>query len=258
VHDVVDCAIEEDAQAIAVSSYQGGHVEYFTYMRTLLEERGAAHIHVFGGGGGVIVPAVIAALAKKYVRIFSPDDGRRQGLVGMIREILTVADHPAGTFLTTLPDGPLIGDRALLARAITTLEHEEDGAFVDVVRARQQRLPTCPVLGITGTGGAGKSSLIDELLLRFLEVFPEKTIAVLDAGQLLFHYGLLPRIAVSIAAGALLGLSGTLFGQILQNPLAEPSTLGTFSGAAVALVAATLYAPWLLDIGRFWIACAGA
>jgi methylmalonyl-CoA mutase len=180
VHDVVDCAIEEDAQAIAVSSYQGGHMEYFTYMRELLVQRGAGHIHVFGGGGGVIVPAEIAALAKKGVRIFSPDDGRRQGLVGMIHEILRVADHVPGPFPTTLPVGPLANDRPLLARAITAIEHDDGGAFLDVVRARQKSEPTCPVLGITGTGGAGKSSLIDELLLRFLDVFPTKTIAVLS------------------------------------------------------------------------------
>ena len=189
VHDVVDCAIEEDAQAIAVSSYQGGHVEYFTYMRRLLAERGAGHIHVFGGGGGVIVPKEIAELARHGVRIFSPEDGRRQGLVGMIREILRTADHVPGPLPTTLEpsldgDAPLATRRGALARAITAIELDDNGegggAFRAHVRARAATRPACPVLGITGTGGAGKSSLIDELLLRFLEMFPTKTVAVLS------------------------------------------------------------------------------
>ncbi len=178
VQEVVDCAICEDAQAICVSSYQGGHVEYFTYMRQLLDERGAGHIKVFGGGGGVIVPEEIELLQKHDVRIFSPEDGRRMGLTGMIREVLTAADHPAGAPATTVPHRK---DRGAVARAITTLEtHPEDKDAVKLRTLLAETQEKAFVLGFTGTGGAGKSSLIDELLLRFLEAYPDKHVAVLS------------------------------------------------------------------------------
>jgi isobutyryl-CoA mutase len=171
VEDIVECAIEEDAHGIAISSYQGGHVEFFTYMLDLLRERGAGHIKVFGGGGGVIVPSEIRALHDYGVtRIFSPEDGQKLGLQGMINEIVAAAD---GDLAQTIPQsiGALReGDRharvRALAGAITALE-----AGVAPPAFRQALLEAAanaktPVLGITGTGGAGKSSLTDELVRR--------------------------------------------------------------------------------------------
>ena len=191
VQEVVEAAISEDAQGIAVSSYQGGHVEYFSYMIELLRERGAGHIQVFGGGGGVIVPEEIALLHERGVaRIFSPEDGRLMGLEGMIQHMLRVCDHVPTPLLESLPSdyGPNRPD--LVARAITTLEMEFEAGAGDALKAtsalRQdlagRPLPkdAPPVLGITGTGGAGKSSLIDELLLRFLQAFPDKRVGVLS------------------------------------------------------------------------------
>jgi methylmalonyl-CoA mutase len=193
VQEVVDAAIAEDAQGIAVSSYQGGHVEYFTYMLQLLRERGAGHIRVYGGGGGVIVPDEIALLhARGVARIFSPEDGRKMGLVGMIRHMLAECDHLPGAALTSLPAEPL--PTLALARGITTLElggidddddagAHERRATLAVRTAVKERLAATrrpPVLGFTGTGGAGKSSLIDEVLLRFLDRYPHKRVAVLS------------------------------------------------------------------------------
>jgi methylmalonyl-CoA mutase len=163
VHDVVITALQEDVQGIAISSYQGGHLEYFKYMLDLLKEKGAPHIKVFGGGGGVIVPEEIEELHHYGItRIFSPDDGREMGLQGMINEIVRQCDFDVQTFAH--PD--------LLARTITQVE------------AGQAPTPgtkkTTPILGITGTGGAGKSSLTDELLRRFLFDFRQKRVAVLS------------------------------------------------------------------------------
>lgn len=191
VQEVVDAAICEDAQGIAVSSYQGGHVEYFTYMLELLKERGAEHIKVYGGGGGVIVPEEIELLhARGVARIFSPEDGRRMGLVGMIRQMLKSCDHAPGALLDHLPEGYGAERPGLVARAITTLEAAFDNESADVLKAasalRQQldqhlaKAGGPPVLGVTGTGGSGKSSLIDEILLRFLEAFGDKRVAVLS------------------------------------------------------------------------------
>jgi methylmalonyl-CoA mutase len=160
VRDVVDAAIDEDVQGVAVSSYQGGHVEYFEYLAHLLKERGAGHVKVFGGGGGVIVGDEIARLERAGVRIFSPEDGQRLGLPGMINELIRDCD----TALSAIPPGPealLAGERPALARAITCLEA---GTLPYPVPAAAH--PT-PVLGITGTGGSGKSSLTDELVRRF-------------------------------------------------------------------------------------------
>jgi len=166
VKDVVNAAIEEDAQGIAVSSYQGGHVEYFEYLGHLLAQRGAGHIKVFGGGGGVIVPAEIDRLAKAGVRIFSPEDGQRLGLPGMINELIRDCD----TDLAATPpdaDGLLAGERPALARAITCLEADKlPEAIAELITARSAAR-SMPVLGITGTGGSGKSSLTDELVRRF-------------------------------------------------------------------------------------------
>ncbi|HET8874838.1 MAG TPA: methylmalonyl-CoA mutase family protein, partial [Casimicrobiaceae bacterium] len=172
VEEIVTCAIEEDAHGIAVSSYQGGHVEFFTYMLDLLRERGAGHIKVFGGGGGVIVPAEIEALhAYGVTRIFSPEDGQKLGLQGMINEIVAAADVDLTQRMPASVDDLRTGDRfaraGALARAITALEAGvAPPAFREAIRAAAAHAKT-PVLGITGTGGAGKSSLTDELVRRF-------------------------------------------------------------------------------------------
>jgi methylmalonyl-CoA mutase len=166
VHEVVDAVIEEDASGVAVSSYQGGHIEYFEYLARSLREAGAGHVKIFGGGGGVIVPAEIERLASAGVRIFSPEDGQHLGLAGMINELIRAADIGL-TALAPEPDAVLAGDRQALARAITCLQF---GRLADTCRqaitaaAGRRRVP---VLGITGTGGSGKSSLTDELVRRF-------------------------------------------------------------------------------------------
>ncbi len=172
VEEIVDCAIAEDAHAIAVSSYQGGHMEFFTYMLDLLRERGAGHIKVFGGGGGVIVPSEIEALhAYGVTRIYSPEDGQKLGLQGMINEIVAAADVDLTQSMPASIDALRAGDRfartRALARTITVLE-----AGVAPPSFRKALLDAAaqsgvPALGITGTGGAGKSSLTDELVRRF-------------------------------------------------------------------------------------------
>jgi methylmalonyl-CoA mutase len=182
--EVVDSAIQEDAQGIAVSSYQGGHVEYFKYMKDLLAEKGAAHIKLFGGGGGVIVPEEIAELQDYGIeQIYSPDDGRRMGLEGIIEDMIRRAD-----FATPGPE-PLSSDRPadrwnLVARTITLAERGPDSRD-----AYEHALQDCavtdapavqPVVGITGTGGAGKSCITDELVRRFLRDFTDKRVAVLS------------------------------------------------------------------------------
>ena len=166
VREVVDAVLDEDAQAVAVSSYQGGHVEYFEYLAQLLKQSGAGHVRVFGGGGGVIVSDEITRLAKAGVRIFSPEDGQRLGLPGMINELIREADVDLAAEPPPL-DALLAGDRRALARTITCLQAgrlpDEDQAALAAASAAR----TVPVLGITGTGGSGKSSLTDELVRRF-------------------------------------------------------------------------------------------
>jgi methylmalonyl-CoA mutase len=167
VKEVVDAAIEEDVQGIAVSSYQGGHVEYFEYLVESLREQGAGHIHVVGGGGGVIVPDEIARLRQSGVTIFSPEDGQRLGLVGMINSVVADCDFDLKAVGELDVDAVVAGDRAAIARAIT---FAEQGALSDVHRERIRAAASAhssPVLGITGTGGSGKSSLTDELVRRF-------------------------------------------------------------------------------------------
>lgn len=166
VEAVVTAAVQEDAQGVALSSYQGGHVEYFSYLKERLAEVGAGHVQVFGGGGGVIVPEEIATLRERGVSIFAPEDGQRLGLPGMINELIAACDVD----LTEQPpdvDAVLSGDPAALARAITVLEAGRGGddLLTRLRDAAAQR--TVPVLGITGTGGSGKSSLTDELVRRF-------------------------------------------------------------------------------------------
>ena len=171
VDDVVTAALAEDVQGIAISSYQGGHVEYFKYMIDLLRQRGGAHIKVFGGGGGVIVPSEIEELhAYGVARIFSPEDGQRMGLVGMIRSMIEACDIDlspyAPTALETLRAGEIAERHRPLAQLITALENgkvdpELRKQIVEAADGLQ-----VPALGITGTGGAGKSSLTDELIRR--------------------------------------------------------------------------------------------
>ncbi len=188
VGEIVDCAIQEDAQGIAISSYQGGHMEYFAYMVDLLREKGASHIKVFGGGGGVIVEDEINQLhAHGVTRIFSVDDGRSMGLQGMINYIMEHCDFDP--VQVQLPNVEHIdrNDPGNLARLITALENGNndilkfDGEFL---HALGQQLPApstkVPVLGITGTGGAGKSSLTDEIILRFRNELPDVTIAIIS------------------------------------------------------------------------------
>ena len=170
VDEVVTAALQEDVQGIAVSSYQGGHNEYFAYMVDLLRQRGGEHIQVFGGGGGVIVPAEIRALADKGVRIYSPEDGQRMGLQGMIGEMVMQCDKDISSFAPAKLDelrghGPQAWRK--LAQLITALENKALPADrVAAVHEAAEAIRT-PVVGITGTGGAGKSSLTDELIRRF-------------------------------------------------------------------------------------------
>jgi methylmalonyl-CoA mutase len=179
--EVVDAAIQEDAQGIAVSSYQGGHMEYFRYMVDLLAQKGAAHVKIFGGGGGVIVPDEIAELeAYGVCKIFSPDDGAKLGLEGIISKMLEQTD-----FTPPMPEveGEGLADWPTLAHAISFAEREKTTAQqIDELcaRLRGTSQTTAPVVGITGTGGAGKSCLTDELVRRFLRDFEDKKVAVLS------------------------------------------------------------------------------
>ncbi|MCD4532854.1 methylmalonyl-CoA mutase family protein [Nocardioides sp. cx-169] len=167
VQEVVDAAIEEDVQGVAVSSYQGGHVEYFEYLVESLRAQGADHVKVVGGGGGVIVPAEIERLRGSGVTIFSPEDGQRLGLVGMISQVVQECDFDLWNRRQVTADQVLSGDRFAIARAITAAERGQLPADVlDQLRAAGARTST-PVLGITGTGGSGKSSLTDEVVRRF-------------------------------------------------------------------------------------------
>ncbi|MDT8428910.1 MAG: methylmalonyl-CoA mutase family protein [Pseudomonadales bacterium] len=169
VLEVVEAAVQEDVQAIAISSYQGGHIEYFQYMIDSLRARGAGHIKVFGGGGGVIIPAEIAQLHEYGVnRIYSPEDGQRMGLQGMIDEMLTQTRNAGLAAGVKDCTALAAGDRNVLARVITLLEYEQcsETLLQQIRKSAQLRGGQTPVLGITGTGGAGKSSLTDELIRR--------------------------------------------------------------------------------------------
>ncbi|HEY2833721.1 MAG TPA: fused isobutyryl-CoA mutase/GTPase IcmF [Sporichthyaceae bacterium] len=164
VDEVVTAAIQEDVQGIAISSYQGGHVEYFSYLVELLAQRGAAHIKVFGGGGGVIVADEIELLASRGVRIFSPEDGQRYGLARMVNQMIEACDVELPN--DTTAEALIAGEQTALARTITLLEagRLDSSARARIAAATGDR--TVPVLGITGTGGSGKSSLTDELVRR--------------------------------------------------------------------------------------------
>jgi methylmalonyl-CoA mutase len=197
VEDVVRAALQEDADAIAISSYQGGHVEYFKYMIDMLRERGAGHIRVFGGGGGTITPEEIRELQDYGVeRIYHPNDGMKLGLVEMIEDVVTRAARARESGIgdrESVKTTPDIDDEISIGRMLSAIE---DGALGESELAElrkpwaagstdspfpipHSRMPATPVVGITGTGGAGKSSVVDELLLRFLHAFPDMRIAVL-------------------------------------------------------------------------------
>ncbi len=182
VEEVVNCAIQEDANAIAMTSYQGGHNEYFKYMYDLLKEKGATHIKIFGGGGGVILPEEIKELMDYGItRIYSPDDGRELGLQGMINDLVQQADFPIGNNLNGEADHLASKEIGSIARVISAAENFPDIAkeTLDQIHKKNKTSKT-PVLGITGTGGAGKSSLVDELVRRFLIDFPDKTIGLIS------------------------------------------------------------------------------
>jgi methylmalonyl-CoA mutase len=182
VEEVVNTAIQEDANAIALTSYQGGHNEYFKYMYDLLHEKGAGHIKIFGGGGGVILPSEIAELqAYGVTRIYSPDDGRALGLQGMINDLVRLSDFAVGDVLPTDLNDIEAKNPTTIARIISSAENFPDIAkpALEAIHKKNEN-GAIPVLGITGTGGAGKSSLVDELVRRFLIDFPEKTIGLLS------------------------------------------------------------------------------
>ena len=182
VEEVVNCAIQEDAQAIAMTSYQGGHMEYFKYMYDLLKEKGASHIRIFGGGGGVILPEEIAELMEYGItRIYSPDDGREMGLQGMINDMVEKCDYPTGKNLNGEADLLETKDPLSIGRVISGAENFLNDCK-DILKSIEEKATkvNTPVLGITGTGGAGKSSLVDELVRRYLLDFDDKTIAIVS------------------------------------------------------------------------------
>ncbi len=182
VNEIVNTAIQEDAHAIAITSYQGGHVEYFKYMYDLLKEKGAGQIKIFGGGGGTILPTEIEELhAYGIARIYSPDDGRTMGLQGMINDLLEQSDYVIGDQLNGEVKNLTKKNPKSIARLITAYENYEAQHSDALSKIREQaKKVNTPVLGITGTGGAGKSSLTDELIRRFLLDFEDKTIAIIS------------------------------------------------------------------------------
>ncbi|MCD4745855.1 MAG: hypothetical protein K8R58_06110, partial [Bacteroidales bacterium] len=182
VQEIVDCAVQEDVQAIAITSYQGGHIEFFKYMYDLLKEKGCQHIRITGGGGGVILPDEIKELHDYGIaRIYSPDDGRKMGLQGMINDTLKIADFPTGKNINVKIED--IENKSInsIAHTISAAENypETIKSFMDKIK-KEIKSRKSPVLGITGTGGSGKSSLVDEIVRRFLSDFPDKTIAIIS------------------------------------------------------------------------------
>ena len=177
VAEIVECAIEEDAQGIAITSYQGGHVEFFKYMKDLLDENGCGHIKIFGGGGGTILPQEINELHNYGItRIYSPDDGRRLGLGGMIEEVITLCDFPVNGNPANFKKEMTLGERKDIRKISRAISNAENNGQKIVSKSPV----SLPVLGITGTGGAGKSSVTDEIVRRYLNAFAEKTIAVIS------------------------------------------------------------------------------
>ena len=180
--EVVNCAIQEDAQAIAMTSYQGGHMEYFKYMHDLLKAKGASHIRIFGGGGGTILPEEIEELHNYGItRIYHPDDGRSMGLQGMINDLIMKADYPTGVGLNGEVKQLKTANHGAIARVISAAENYPDEANDALIPIREAaKTSKTPVLGITGTGGAGKSSMVDELVRRFLLDFKDAHIAIVS------------------------------------------------------------------------------
>ncbi|MBW7867797.1 MAG: methylmalonyl-CoA mutase family protein [Brumimicrobium sp.] len=182
VEEVVNCAIQEDVQAIAMTSYQGGHTEYLKYMYDLLQEKGAPQIKIFAGGGGTILPSEIEELeAYGIARIYHPDDGRAMGLQGMINDLMEKSDFPVGKDVKIDPKVLVNKNETDVARVISAAENfpEESKSLLEEIHELANK-STTPVLGITGTGGAGKSSLVDELVRRFLTDFDTKKIAIIS------------------------------------------------------------------------------
>ncbi len=179
VHEIVECAIEEDVQGIAITSYQGGHVEFFKYMKDLLEQNGCSHIKIFGGGGGTILPEEINELHNYGItKIYSPDDGRKMGLEGMIEDVVKQCDFSLngnGIYSKEMTLGE-VKDVRKIARQITNVENGV--GTPEIVQPLTDKI--IPVLGITGTGGAGKSSVTDEIVRRFINNYTDKTIAVIS------------------------------------------------------------------------------
>lgn len=184
VAEIVNCALQEDVQGIAITSYQGGHKEYFKYMYDLLQEKGVGHIKIFGGGGGVILPQEISDLMDYGIaKIYTPDDGRQMGLQGMVNDMVAQCDFQVPTM--EIPNRKLLDkalknkEHATIAKLIT-LSENNDGQFRELLDSLMAKSGKVPVLGVTGTGGAGKSSLIDELIRRFLLDFPNKTLGLIS------------------------------------------------------------------------------
>ena len=181
VDEVVNCAIQEDVQGIAMTSYQGGHMEYFKYMFDLLQERSAGHIKIFAGGGGVILPDEIKELeAYGIAKIYSPDDGRKMGLQGMINDMLQKTDFITVETLSDETENLGKKENRKIARLISSAENNADDFETTLKALKQNQNNHPPVLGITGTGGAGKSSLVDELVRRFLIEVKDKSIAIIS------------------------------------------------------------------------------
>ncbi len=179
VQEIVECAIQEDVQGIAITSYQGGHIEFFTYMKDLLEQKGYSHIKIFGGGGGTILPQEIQYLHNYGIsRIYSPDDGRKMGLEGMISDLLQQCDFPLPERIDPKAESGTL-PVPQVSRAITLAELEKDYSHLLKNIAGNQKNKV-PVIGITGNGGAGKSSVTDELIRRMLDHFPDKSFAVVS------------------------------------------------------------------------------
>jgi len=182
VHEIVNTAIQEDAQSIAITSYQGGHMEFFKYMHDMLHEKGCGHIKIFGGGGGVILPDEMEELHNYGIaRIYSPDDGMKMGLQGMINDLMEKSDFPSGDKTDISLKDIESKDYVKISRLISAAENKPESVveLLDEVKVKAMA-KKAPVLGITGTGGAGKSSLVDEVVRRFLNDFEDKTIAIIS------------------------------------------------------------------------------
>ena len=232
VAEIVECAIEEDVQGIAITSYQGGHVEFFKYMKDLLEENGCGHIKIFGGGGGTILPSEIEELhAYGVTRIYSPDDGRKMGLEGMIEDVVTNCDfnlNGNGEYKSPMTLGE-VKDVRTIARKITNVENGISTTG-DGQRTTDKNIP---VLGITGTGGAGKSSVTDEIVRRFLNAYTDKTIAVISVDP-----------SKKKTGGALLG------DRIRMNAISSPRAYMRSLATRESDVALSQYVQEAIDICR--------